>query len=60
MVGRDQQLNGHEFEQALEDGEGQESPVCCGPRGHKELDTTEQLENENVASSLTSFEFRKY
>ena len=24
-------------------GDGQGSPVCCSPRGHKELDTTEQL-----------------
>ena len=29
-------LNGHEFEQALEDGEGQRSLACCSPRGHKE------------------------
>ena len=27
MVGWHHRLNGHEFEQALEDGEGQ---VCCG------------------------------
>ena len=36
------QLNGHEFEQALRDGEGQESLVCCSPRGCKELDITER------------------
>ena len=29
MVGWHHQLNGHEFEQALEDGEGQGSLVCC-------------------------------
>ena len=34
------QLNGHEFEQAPRDGEGQESMACCSPWGHKELDTT--------------------
>ena len=39
------QLNGHEFEQALGDGEGQESLVCCSPWGPKELDMTEQLNN---------------
>ena len=33
-------LNGHEFEQILGDGEGQGSPACCSPWGHKELDTT--------------------
>ena len=32
-------LNGHEFEQALGDGERQRSLVCCSPRGHKESDT---------------------
>ena len=32
--------NGHELGQTLEDGEGQGSPVCCSPWGHKELDTT--------------------
>ena len=36
MVGRHHQLNGHEFEQTPGDGEGQGSPVCCSPRGHKE------------------------
>ena len=34
------QLDGHEYEQTPEDGEGQESLVCCSPWGHKELDTT--------------------
>ena len=38
-------LNGHEFEQALGDGEGQGSLACCSPWGHKELDMTEQLNN---------------
>ena len=40
MVGWHQQLNGHEFEQALGDGEGQRSLACCNPWGHKESDTT--------------------
>ena len=34
-------LNGHEFKQALGDGEGQGSLVCCSPRDLKESDTTE-------------------
>ena len=34
------QLNGHEFEQALGDGEGQGSLTCCSSWGRKELDTT--------------------
>ena len=35
------QLDGHEFEQALGDGEGQGSLACCSPLGRKESDTTE-------------------
>ena len=41
IVGWNHPLNGHEFEQALEDDKGQGSLVCCSPWGHKELDTTE-------------------
>ena len=40
MVGWHHQLNGHEFEQALEDGEGQGRLVCCSPWDRKESDTT--------------------
>ena len=36
MVGWHHQLIGHEFEQALGDGEGQGSLVCCSPWGCKE------------------------
>ena len=39
------QLSGREFEQTLGNSEGCGSLVCCSPRGHKELDTTEQLNN---------------
>jgi len=42
MVAWHHQLNGHEFEQAPGDGEGQGSLACCSPWGRKELDTTEQ------------------
>ena len=35
MVGWHHWLNGHEFEQAPGDGEGQGSLVCCSPWGHK-------------------------
>ena len=47
MVGWHHQLNGHEFEQALEDGDGRGSLACCTPWGCKESDTTEQLTNNN-------------
>ena len=43
MVGWHHQLNGHEFEQAPEDGEGQGSLVCCSSWDRKESDTTEVL-----------------
>ena len=43
MVGWHHRLNGHEFEQAPGDGEGQGSLACCSPWGHKESDTTERL-----------------
>ena len=45
MVGWHHQLNGHEFQQTLGDGEGQGSLACCGPWGCKESDRTEQLSN---------------
>ena len=32
-----------ELEQALGVGDGRGSLVCCSPRGHKESDTTEEL-----------------
>ena len=39
--------DGHESGQTLGDSEGQRSLVCCSPWGHKESDTTEQLNNKN-------------
>ena len=41
------QLNGHEFGQTQEDNEGQGSLACGSSWGHKELDTTYQLNNNN-------------
>ena len=43
MAGWHHWLNGHEFEQALGEGEGQGGLVCCSPWHHKESDTTEWL-----------------
>ena len=43
MVGWHHQLDGHEFVQAPEVGDGQGSLACCSPWGCKESDTTEQL-----------------
>ena len=47
MVGWHHWFNGHEFEQALGDGEGQGSLVCCSSWDHKELDMNELLNNNN-------------
>ena len=43
MVRWHHQLNGHEFDYAQGVGDGQGSLACCSPWGHKESDTTEQL-----------------
>ena len=43
MVEWHHQLDGHEFEQTLEDIKGQGSRVCRSPSGHKESDMTKQL-----------------
>ena len=40
-------LDGHEFEQAPENGEGQGSLACCSSWGCKELYMTQQLNNNN-------------
>ena len=40
-------LYGHEFEQALGNGEGQGSLASYSPWGRKESDTTERLNNNN-------------
>ena len=36
MVRSYHQLNGHKFEQAPGDSEGQGNQVCCSPWGHRE------------------------
>ena len=45
MVGWHHRLSEPEFEQTLEDGEGQGSLACCSPWGYKESDMTEQVNN---------------
>jgi len=47
MVGWHHQFNGHEFEQAPGDGEGQGSLVGYSPWGCKESDMTERLNSNN-------------
>ena len=48
MAGWHHRLSGHEFEQALGDGEGQGGLACCSPWGRRESDTTERL-NSNTS-----------
>ena len=55
MVGWHHQLNGHEFEQTLGDGEGQGGLICCSPCGHKEVDMTELLNNKNIKTDVETF-----
>ena len=43
MVGWHHRLDGHEFEQVSGVGDRQGSLTYCSPWGHKELNTTEQL-----------------
>ena len=48
MVGWHHQFNGHKFEQALGDGEGQGSLACCSPWGHKVGYNTETQKQNNI------------
>ena len=52
MVGSHHRLNGHEFEQAPGDDEGQGSLACCSPRGLNEAGMTEKLNNVFWSSIL--------
>ena len=51
MVEWHHQLNGHEFEQAQGYSKGQGRWACCSPWGHKELDSTERLNNNLILIS---------
>ena len=54
MVGQNHRLNGHECEQTLGESKGQGSLACCSPWTCKELDVTEQL-NNNRDYHMTNF-----
>ena len=51
------EINGHEFEQALGDSEGQGSLACCSLWGLKESDTTYQLNNNSKVFWIKASEF---
>ena len=55
MVGWHHGLNGHEFEQAPGDREGQGRLACCSPWSCKESDMTEQLNNSSSNNESTIF-----
>ena len=55
MVGWHHQINGHESEQTLEDGEEQGSLACCSPWDHEESDSTQRLNN---SPAVERWEFR--
>ena len=48
VVGQHHRLNGHEFEQAPGDGEGQGGLACHHSKLHKESDMTEELRNNTI------------
>ena len=50
VMGFEWLYNGHEFEQALGNGEGQGSLACCSQRGRKESDMIERLNKNNTSS----------
>jgi len=54
MVGRHHPLNGHEFEQAPGDDEGQGSLACYSPLGLKESDMLNDL---TTAAMLFAYRF---
>ena len=51
MVREHHRLNGHEFEPARGDREGQRNLACCSPWGHKESDGTWRL--NSITTLLT-------
>ena len=56
MVGWHHGHNGHEFEKAPGDGEGQGSLVCCSPWGCKESDVTERPNKQQLLGNTCSLE----
>ena len=61
MVGWHHWLNGHEFEQAPGDSEGQGSLACCSPWGLQESDMTEWLNwTETDLFIFSSFDIWMY
>ena len=60
MAGWHHRCNEHELGQTRGDSEGQGGLVCCGPWGHKELDTTGRLNNNNPALNFLQSSCNKH
>ena len=54
-VGWHHRLNGHKFEQTLDNSKGQRSLVCCSPWGCKELDMSWRLNNDKVYPGIKNY-----
>ena len=48
-------LRSYEFEQTLENSEGQGNMVCCSSWGHKESDTTLVTEQQQCTATITDW-----
>ena len=57
MVGWHHRLEGDEFEQALDVGDGQGGLACCDSWGHKESDTTTRLNATELKQSQSTRDF---
>ena len=55
MAGQHYRCNEHELGQTAGDGEGQGGLACCSPWGHKELDMTGRLNNNNKGKDKRIF-----
>ena len=59
MVGWHHWFDGHEFEQALGDCEGQESLMDCSPWGHKESDMTKHAHKATTIYKIDNQPIKK-
>ena len=57
MVGWHHRLDGHEFDQAPGDGEGQGSLACCSPQGGKDRVTEQQQRFQKMLEKFHSTSF---
>ena len=48
VAGRHHRFNRDEFQQTPGNSGGQGSLTCCSPWGHKELGTTERVDNKSI------------